>query len=175
MRYAATWKCAIFVHRPVEQAQKEKKIKLETDIVASGDATLKFPDVTPANVRRFWRLSEKNAGPNFGTCSNRNFLKKSCRVSSYPCLFLCLLVCFRMSISICFINSDFLCVSLCIFVCPNLFLFGVCASLSQVVYLYLCLYLPLCPCLSFVSISLSFCVSLSISMCPYLSIWQCLS
>ena len=114
---------------------------------------------------------------NLGTCPSRNFSKISCRVSPYLCLSLCLPVCFRVPVSIYFVISVFLCLSLCISVYPNLFLFGVCASLSlsvclclsvsRVVSVCLCLslFVFMCPCLSFVSISLRLFVFLCLFPC----------
>ena len=84
------------------------------------------------------------------------------------CLSLCLLVCFRVSVSIYFVISVFLCVSLCISVYPNLFLFGVCASLS----LFVCL----CLSVSWV-VSVCLCLSLCVRVCCsslFLCVFCCL-
>ena len=87
---------------------------------------------------------------NLGICPSRNFSKVSCRVSPYLlCLSLCLPICFCGFISIYFRLSVHPCVA-------QVVSSGVCTSL----FLFVCLVVSMCPCLSFVSIALCFCVSL---------------
>ena len=117
-----------------------------------GFRTRKFLQNLAAFLKKYWA---KFRGK-FGDLSGSKCLEISCRVPPYPCLFLCLPVCFRVSVSICFVISVFLCLSLCISVYPNLFLFDVCASLS----------LSVCQCLSVSRVvSVCLCLCLCVRVC----------
>ena len=126
--------------------------------VASGDAALRFPDVTPANLCRILRLSEKHTGK-FGTYPSRNFSKISCRILFFCnlCLSLSIFVHPCVSQSVCFWCLR-LSVPICLFV--SLCLSG-CLGLSLFVFM--------CLCLSFVSISL--CLFVSFCLFPRVRVY----
>ena len=129
--------------------------------IASGDAALRFPDVT--NFFRIWRLSKKNpvqfSGKWGRDLSALKFIEHFVLLLRIPAS-LCLRVWFCVSVSNCFVIFVFVSLSLCISVYPNLFLFGVCA-----VSLSVCLRFCLSGCLGlslFVSMSL-ICLCLCVS------------
>ena len=127
--------------------------------VASGDPTLRTPDVTPANFFGFPKRLTRQISRKFGDL----FESKYRKLCAFPlCLFLS------------FSHSFFLSFSVPLFLFPSfsvsVFLFSLFLSVSPSLFLSVSLPLRL-----IVSLSLSLYLSLSLSLCLFLSLCLCFS